>query len=178
MAQFKAYSPNVEVNGETVLSVVKGMGAFRGTALKILSENQIENPQPGKWYPQVFWLNAFKVISEKVGARTLRSIGLKIPETAKFPPQIDSIETALSVLNVAYNMNHRGGNIGKYEFRKTEEKAGNILCQNPYPCDFDEGIIHGTARKFQKDLEFVKVTHADGNCRKNGADSCTYKVSW
>jgi hypothetical protein len=29
MAQFKAFAPNVVVNGETVLSVVNGMGVFK-----------------------------------------------------------------------------------------------------------------------------------------------------
>ncbi len=32
MAQFQAFSPQVKVNGQTVLSVNKGMGAFKDSA--------------------------------------------------------------------------------------------------------------------------------------------------
>ena len=46
MAQFKAYSGNVEVNGETVLSVVDGMGAMKSMALTILEKNGIRT-SPG-----------------------------------------------------------------------------------------------------------------------------------
>ena len=38
MAQFRAFAPAVEVNGETVLSVVDGMGSFKAGAMKILDE--------------------------------------------------------------------------------------------------------------------------------------------
>ena len=38
MAVYKSYSPDVEVNGESILAVVEGMGAFKKTALQILEE--------------------------------------------------------------------------------------------------------------------------------------------
>ena len=78
MTQFKAFNKDVEVNGETVLSVVAGMGTFKSTALKILKENGIDEPKPGEWYSQQNWLNAFKEISEKIGEHTLHQIGMAI----------------------------------------------------------------------------------------------------
>ena len=86
MAQFKAMAPDVEVNGETVLSVVDGVGAFKSAAHRILSNNGIADPQPGQWYPQQSWLSAFKEIAETTGENTLYTIGLKIPENAAFFP--------------------------------------------------------------------------------------------
>ena len=71
MAQFKAFAPNVEVNGATVNSVVEGMGAFKVRALQILTECGITNPENEKWYSQTSWLNAFKIISESIGSSTL-----------------------------------------------------------------------------------------------------------
>ena len=78
MKTFTASSPRIEVNGETVTSMIDGMGAFRSRAIQILSENGINNPEPGQWYNQQAWLNAFKTISEKVGRLTLSNIGQKI----------------------------------------------------------------------------------------------------
>jgi len=60
MKLFKASSSSVEVNGETVYSIIDGMGAFKSKALKFLSDNGIEDPKPGKWYKQQAWLDAFK----------------------------------------------------------------------------------------------------------------------
>ncbi len=88
MTQFVARNLNVEVNGETVLSVVSGMELFSNNALSILKRNHIENPEAGKWYKQQDWLNAFKEISEKVGEATLNNVGKKIPEKAQWPPEI------------------------------------------------------------------------------------------
>ncbi len=194
MAQFKSFNPDVEVNGETVLSVVDGMGAFKEKAAKYLADNGISNPAPGQWYAQQSWLNAFKAIAESTGEFTLLNIGKKIPENAKFPPEINDIEKALAAIDVAYHMNHRlkgevmfnpatgvlKEGIGHYGFEKTGPKSIKMVCNNPYPCDFDRGIIDSMAQKFKpQGTSFVKVKHDDSQpCRKKGDDSCTYLISW
>ena len=45
MAEFQAYDPRVLVNGQTVLSVVAGMGAFKETAVRLLKRHAITNAQ-------------------------------------------------------------------------------------------------------------------------------------
>jgi hypothetical protein len=180
MAQFQAISPGVQVNGETVLAIVEGMGAFKANALQILAECGIKDPKPGQWYPQQNWLNAFKLIAQKLGAATLGQIGRAIPENAKFPPEIDCIEKALGSIDAAYHMNHKGGQIGTYKFEKTGERTATVVCDNPYPCDFDKGLIQAMANKFApKGTTRVSVMHDPSKgCRKNGDKSCTYSVKW
>jgi len=179
MTQFKAYSPEVEVNGQTVLSIVDGMGSFTMSANMILSQNGIKDPKPGMWYLQQNWLNAFKEISEKLGPKTLLQIGKKIPEHADFPPQIDDIDKALAAIDVAYHMNHRNGEIGHYEYSKTGANSAKIVCNNPYPCDFDRGIILAMAQRFAPQDAHIRVEHEDGqSCRKDGSESCTYLITW
>ena len=179
MAQYKAMAPGVEVNGQTVLSVIDAM-SFKKRALQILAENGIVDPKPDMWYSQQNWLNAFKIIGEEIGPAVLYSIGRAIPENAKFPPEIDSIEKALSVIDVAYHMNHRKGEIGHYKIDKISENSVTMICKNPYPCDFDRGIIEAMAKKFKPNAStIVKVTHDDSApCRKSGANSCSYLVKW
>lgn len=179
MAQFKAITANVEVCGAAVLSVAEGMEEFRSIALEILAKHRIHNPTKESWHKQQDWLDAFRLIAEKIGPSTLKAIGSKIPQTALWPPDINTIEEALASIDVAYHLNHRGGEIGHYRFEKTRERSGQMLCDNPYPCAFDAGIIKSTAVRFAPDDVIVIVRHDDKKpCRQKGADSCTYLISW
>jgi hypothetical protein len=179
MVQFKAFAPEVEVNGEAVLAVVDGMGAFRSRAVAILEVNAIRDPKPGLWYSQQSWLDAFKDISEMLGPDALFAIGKSIPDNAKFPPDLDTVPGALSLLDRAYHMNHRGGEIGSYAFVQKDDQSGVVVCHNPYPCDFDRGVIAGTVETFSPAHVVARVRHDNTQpCRRNGGESCTYLVDW
>lgn len=194
MSQFKAINPNVEVNGQTVLSVANGLGELRSLGFRILSENGIVDPKPEAWYKQQDWLNAFTQIFTAIGPNTLFQIGKSIPESAKFPPHIDDIYKALASIDVAYHMNHRlhgtvmfkqetgqmAEGIGHYNYRKASEKVVEIRCDNPYPCDFDKGIIEAMARKFKPAGSLLlRVDHDETKeCRKRGGVSCLYQIAW
>ena len=194
MPEFVAFEQGIEVNGQTVLSVVDGMGAFRQMALNILKKHGIDNPQPGKWYPQQAWLDAFKEIAKNIGPNTLFQIGKKIPEKADWPPEIKTIEDALASIDIAYHLNHRKGGqplfnpttkkmregIGHYKFEKTGQREARMICENPYPCHFDRGIIFAVANKFKpRDSAMAKVIHDDSKpCRQKGGRSCTYIIKW
>jgi hypothetical protein len=179
MKTFVASSLKVEVNGETIYSVIDGMGFFKTKAQKILNDCGIIDPKPGQWYNQQSWLNAFKIISEEIGKSTLFAIGLKIPENAKFPPEIDDIHKALAAIDIAYHMNHRNGDIGQYKYEKTGENSAKIVCTNPYPDEFDKGIITQMGRKFASEGKRVLVEIDENNpTRTNGGISTNYIVTW
>ncbi len=179
MAQFKAFSPQVEVLGEVVLSFVNVMGAFKRLALGILQENGIEDPQPELWYSQQAWLDSFAKIAKEIGPNTLYQIGRQIPQQHYFPPGIDSIESVLSDLDAAYLKSHRGGEVGHYRFQVVGMRIGTMTCDNPYPCDFDRGIIQALAERFEPAGSLVDVRHEDNApCKRNSGNSCVYTISW
>lgn len=193
MAQFKALNPNVEVNGQTVLSIAHSLGSMQTMGMRYLENNGLKNIKPDKWYPQQDWLNAFKSISEEVGSKTLYKIGASIPDNAQFPEDIDSIFKALAAIDVAYHMNHRIKNIvlfnpstgkmeegiGHYHFKKVDERKVEIKCDNPYPCEFDKGIIERMANRFRPRYTLIRFEHKESDrCRKNGDNACLYTVSW
>ena len=177
MTQFQSYEENVEVSGEAVLAFVNGMGGLKNKALEILLENGITNLEKGNWYSQQAWLNAFKKIADDVGPFTLYCIGARIPVDAQFPPDIISLETAFSSINTAYYMNHRGGKIGNYTFQKFQDGSFHFICDNPYPCEFDRGIIESIGRRFIPEGRYLTCKHDDSApCRNKGDGSCTYHV--
>ncbi|OHD57126.1 MAG: hypothetical protein A2Y33_09380 [Spirochaetes bacterium GWF1_51_8] len=197
--QYRVFENGIEVNGTTVFSIVDGFRNFKIMASKYLLEQGIgEKGSDGvavinkdAWYSQEKWLKAFENIGKEVGSGTLFQIGLKIPENAIFPPWVKDIDTAIKSIDVAYHMNHRKNNIplfdpstgnmkegiGHYGFERLSSKNMIISeCNNPYPCDFDKGIITAMAKKFELK---ASVTHLDSApCRKNGTNSCTYIITW
>jgi len=193
MAQFEAFNKNVEVNKQTVLSVVNSMEKGKDTRLAILLKHGI-NPDEKEWFNQQKWLNAFKDIAENLGDMNLFLIGKAIIENAEFPP-IKDLEEGLKSIDIAYHMNHRldgkpmfnpdtgkiTGGIGYYKLTKFDdkEKQAIMVCDNPYPSKFDEGIITQVVNKFKPsgarssvDLDRTKES------RKDGANSCTYLIAW
>jgi hypothetical protein len=179
MAEFKALAQGVEVNGQTVLTVVDGMNVMRTQAYEILKKHGINNPQPKSWYPQQAWLDAFKEIAQRVGRSTLFQIGTKIPDNADFPSNIDTLDKALAAIDIAYHFNHRGGEIGHYQYIKTGEYTAKMFCNNPYPCEFDRGIISAMAQRFKPADVAITIIHDETSpCRKKGAEDCTYLISF
>jgi hypothetical protein len=176
VAQYKAFEANVEVNGETVLSVVDGMGAYKSVGEKILKDHGIVDPKPGQWYSQQAWLDAFKTIADRVGDSTLYEIGKKIPENAQFPPEVDSPDKALAAIDIAYHMNHQNGKIGNYKFEKTGPNSGKMTCDNPYPTAFDRGIIEAMAGRFS-DVVDVELDESASK-RGSGGEVDVYLIRW
>lgn len=182
MVQFETFEAGVEVNGQTVTAVVEGAGevssVFEDRALEMLAENGIEDPKPDEWYPQQAWLDAFRDISDSIGSQTLRNIGKQIPASADWPPGVDSVAGGLESINDAYHMNHRGGDIGYYEFETVGDKEGKVRCKTPYPCDFDRGIVESVTEEFSPEGAFVDVLEESDQCRDDGGDECVYNVMW
>lgn len=179
MAQFKSFSTNVEVRSELVLAILDVMGAFRTIAVEILLEHGIEDPQPGLWYSQQAWLDTLAAISKRVGPNTLYQMARQIPTGAMIPPEIDTIEKAFANLDDEYKMAHRGGEIGHYSYVRSGDRSAKIVCRNPYPCDFDRGIIEALARRFEPDNVLLDIRHDDPmHCKKMGAEACTFTVNW
>jgi hypothetical protein len=83
---------------------------------------------------------------------------------------------------MAYKMNHKGGDIGYYKLVSFDKKERTAIveCKNPYPSEFDRGIITTMVRKFKPADSLRNDVTLDTSkpTRIGGADSCTYKVTW
>jgi hypothetical protein len=196
--QFKAFEPGIDVYGSSIDAIVDAFKLFPSIALKRLASHGIgETNAKGDviidrdgWYPQAAWLAAFEGIATTVGTRALFQIGQNVPKHAVFPPSIKEIRGGIASVDVAYHMNHRKNGkpmfdpatgqkakgIGRYGVADAGDRKMTCVCENPYPCDFDRGVLTAIATRFEK---LARVAHDDrAPCRKAGADSCTYHVAW
>ncbi len=182
MAQFIPFESDVEVNGQTILSFVHALPSSQETFYKILEDHGLSGLEPDGWFSQEKWLNAFKEIYETLGPHTLFMIGKAIPENAIFPSHIDTLEKALASINIAYHLNHRGGEIGYYKLLSYDKDARIAImeCKNPYPSDFDRGIIMTMLRKFlpKESVRHNVLLDPGKPSRLYGEDRCTYIVTW
>lgn len=180
MAQYLAFREGVEVDGAAVLAVVEGMGRFKSLAYEILALHGIKAPAAEEWYPQQAWLDTFRDIGERLGPASLLQIGKQIPQLALWPAGLRDVHEALASIDQAYHMNHRGGDIGHYRYEPLGPREGRMVCRNPYPCDFDQGIILGIARRFGPlDSALLEIPHRPKDpCRKHGDEECVYQLEW
>lgn len=196
--EYRPFEPGIEVNGRTVWSIVDGFRAFSLLASQFLLEegvgqkgpDGIVKVEPDGWYSQEGYLRAFKRIAKSVGESVLFDIGSSIPRNAEFPPQVVDVHSAVGAIDVAYHMNHRREGsamfdpsngtmlegIGHYGYATPAARRIVSVCENPYPCAFDRGIVTAMATRFEPTS---KVVHDDSKpCRRKGAESCTYIVTW
>ncbi|WP_276299171.1 hypothetical protein [Halorussus lipolyticus] len=182
MTQLEAFDDDVEVEGRAVRSMLEGVGelssVFEKRMQETLDERGIGEPQAGEWYPQEAYLDAVASIEDSIGSQTFRNIGKKLPEKTPMPPAIDTVDEALEAVEKGYEMNHRGGDSGYYEFEDTGENEKVVHCKNPYPCDLDVGLITAVAEEFSSDSAIVTVEEESDVCRDDGGDECIYRVSW
>jgi hypothetical protein len=197
--QFVPFEEGIEVDGQAVWALVAGFKAFPVLASTYLLQEGIGTPDPDgvalvdpkAWYSQRAWLKAFEQISVHMGDAVLFEIGRAIPSTARFPPRATDIHSAIQSIDIAYHLNHRKQGqpmfepttgamlegIGHYGYQRVEGQRQIIsVCENPYPCAFDQGILTAMAERFEPSARLV---HDETQpCRKHGADSCTYIITW
>jgi hypothetical protein len=197
--QFKAFAPGIEVSGRTVKAIVEAFRLFPSVALNLLVRHGIAHIGPDRqvvidaerWYPQEKWLAAYEAVATSGGADLLFDTGRFIPRNAGFQMGGAAVHATLASIDVAYHQNHRKNGrlmydaatrtmlegIGHYRYEGAPSTSRIVMvCENPYPCDFDRGIITEIAVRSEPK---AKVVHdAAAPCRKNGAESCTYVVSW
>ncbi|HEC22200.1 MAG TPA: hypothetical protein ENI95_04715 [Chloroflexi bacterium] len=178
MAECIAFDPEVKVKGAAVLATMKGITAEHLQPL--IERHGLGSVRPEGWYPQQAWLDVLRDVAEGKagGSLDLVSVGMEVPNTADWPPGVDSIEAALESIDVAYHMNHRNGEIGYYRAVRVGSHQIDVVCETPYPCDFDYGIVYGVASRFHPTGTTFIVRHAEGQCRKKGDRACVYQVIW
>jgi hypothetical protein len=169
----------MEVTGKWVRTVAAGVEKFstdsRESARTVLEDAGLANAEPGEWYSLAGYIEAVAAIHDLVGDQAVHALGQRIARAVVFPDDAESVSAALAALDEVCRAGHRGGDPGGYDFRQIGDDDGRVECLTPYPCAFDRGIVEGVAVAHADG--FVCVTEV-GACRTDGADRCTYEISW
>jgi hypothetical protein len=184
-----------EVSGNLLQSIVEGFRNYPSVAMKYMAKHGIVKGtaavDPTGWYPVGPWIAALESMLTEVGANSMYKIGKSVPENAVFPPHIKDVRSAIESIDAAYRMNHRKrgvmmfdpatgkklDGIGRYGYEPAADENKVIsVCDNPYPCDLDRGLIAAMATRFEAT---ARTEHDnDAPCRKKGGASCTYVIFW
>jgi hypothetical protein len=85
----------------------------------------------------------------------LQKIGRDKPKNTVWPPDIETATDAVMSINEAYQRNHRNGKVGGYHAEQINPGHMKLTCNNPYPCQFDQGLIEGVVFKFATETALV-----------------------
>lgn len=151
MTKLIAVSPDSKISGRLVLAFTQNINQH--DIEPVLKQYHLEPVDADAWYPQQQLLNVFRDIHEGKTNVTdnLVAIGMKGSETAAYPPEINSIATALQALPMIHELNHRNiPNVGS-EYEVTILGDHHILIANhsPYPNDTLYGFIWGIIKHFK-----------------------------
>lgn len=162
MLEFLAKYRDYQVLGQSMLAVHNLGGEEFGEILDILRELDLEDIQPGEWYPMDRAVRVQYEIENRLGPEVLRRIGRRVTHYAQFPPRIDSLDKALAGLDMTYQLNHgRDGrsiaernipgeadNVGHYHVNIISENSIEMICENPYSVHFNRGLLEGLLWRF------------------------------
>ncbi|WP_225412732.1 hypothetical protein [Stigmatella hybrida] len=170
----------IEVSGRALMALLSAMRLVQDKTVKLLAGHGIAPVERDAWYPLGAVLASMRTILVQIGPNTMKTVGRHLPDHVPFPTPVDSIEAALRAIDAAYKASHRGtGDIGGYAYTSQGNRTGRLVCDNPYPCQMDEGVIEAMTERFRpKDSFFVHVTHEPQQCRERGGPLCAYIVRW
>ena len=175
MKKLVVSSPRAETSGRLVLAFTQSL--HHDEIKPILRKYQLEPVDPDAWYPQQRLLDVFREIQEGHTnvSQNLVAIGMKGAETAAYPPEIDSIKTALLALPLIHELNHRNiPNVGlEYEVQILGDRHIQVTNHSPYPNDTLYGFIWEIVKRFKPAESQFTIYIVD---RK--AEDATFDIQW
>lgn len=177
-------TPGAEVIGSAMTNLFTSMNAdeFSSIVNAVLRSYGIAHIEPDQWYPHQLSLDIFKQIEDqRTNSMTnLVALGMAYVDTATFPPEINSIYSALMALSLTYHLNIRNvPNYEGYEVKQISDRHIQINDFNPFPHDTVYGFIWGIARRFKGNQQSVPVvTRHYFNEGDPNSDGALYDVKW
>jgi hypothetical protein len=175
-------TPQAEVIGSAMqnLFVSINRDEFLPLVEQTFTDYGVDYIKDKAWYPHQLTLDIFKLIEDKKlnSMDNLVSLGMAYVETAKFPPEINNVYSALTALGQTYSLNIRNIANGEgYQVKRLSDNHIQIIDQNPFPHDTVYGFIWGIAKRFNTDPNsFPSITRTFLNPDDPNSDGAIYDV--
>ncbi len=180
MKQYKVFGPDAEVTGLAMMAFTASLHYHNFS--HIMAQHGLDNIYADRWYPQQVWLDLFSDIAKQSGAMfDLVSIGMKIVDTAVFPPEVEALSfpEVMMYANVNYLANNRGRDIGSIQVQMIDERHLLVIDQTPYPDDFVYGTYYALARRFLAHKALFTVKYEEKHVRREqGGAETRVHITW
>ncbi len=178
--QYVSFDPKAEIIGQNVLGFIECTN--KEHILPYLEQHGLSHIDPDTWYPLQNWIDVLNDLAHDGGAMfDFVSIGLKIAETAVYPPEVDEMPFADFVMMIpeVYRMQHRNGDIGEERAELLGDQHLRLIMRTPYPDDLAYGVVWGMARRFlPKSTQFL-IAYDDAEPRRDlGGEYTVLDISW
>jgi hypothetical protein len=130
---------------------------------------------PETWYP----LQVYHNVTKRLDSNSLVSIGVKVIDAALFPPEIDSIPTAMKLLIDTHHLNLR--NVPPddgYSDLVIEDRRVTFRENTSFAHDLFYGYIYGLARRYRPAGTTPTVRRTYVNPAQPDMDGALYEVVW
>lgn len=161
MTKFVA-QPETEILGQAILAVTQSInyddfGGLFEAGLKQYNFPTVIDPE--QWYPLQMLLDIYKSFYDEANASpNLVSIGMKVIEASPFPPEVDSVVTAVAALNSIYEYYVRNYEAGtEYQIETLSATEVRVTDHTPFPHDLVYGYMYAIARRFAPEGEHITV---------------------
>jgi hypothetical protein len=175
VVDFVCRDPSATVRAANVRATLDAFLLVPTMGEKLIARHRLDvrDLTADKWVSVQRWLDALKEIQSKVGEEVVRHVGMRIIETANFPPNYRTVESILMGLDAIYHVNHRGA-VGHYR----SERQGNAIvvrCETPYPRQFERGLVEGICRNKNVSADRYSIAYVPGPV--DGDLTCTIRVA-
>jgi hypothetical protein len=173
--------PGATALGANIIATVEALGAYTAAGYNILAENGITDIKPDAWYPMQALCNFFEAVDTKVGASAYYIIGKTVAATVPLPPEVNTVEKALSRFDMVYKTNYKGVAWTEgWRVQITGDKSAKLIFRGPFPDDFVRGVTEGFVRRFNRGAGGRVTVRIDAAAprRDCGESSTTLLASW
>jgi len=177
--KYKVFSNNHETSGSTIMPYKDAINVdnFAG----IFSRHGLGEIDPDAWYPMSKMVDIFNEMSEKSQMMDFVSLGMKMGEQLRLPPELANMSFLDLVrgLEDTYNYNNRGDDSGYIRGEIVSDNHVIIHYRCPYPDDLLYGSLYGYARRFlPNNAKFVVKYDEKAKRMEQGGRETVIHVTW
>lgn len=183
MSRFQTLGGDAEVIGQNVIAFLECIN--RDNVLPYLERHGLDKIDPERWYPMQDFLDVLNDMVEENPGQSMTdfvSIGMKLVDTAVFPPEIDALPLMeiLKSWNDSYLLNNRGEGVGWMRAEVLGDTHVAMHCHIPYPDDYNYGVFFGVCRRWLPENSNFFVYYDEDAPRRDvhGADTTIIHIEW
>lgn len=151
------FDPGVEGDGRYLVATIQSAGKVSPVferKLREMASDRFAEVDDERWYPIGEFVEFFEELESEVGSQTLEEAGVENGKAIPWPPEVDSLDDALGVINDLHREATRGSNrewpIGRYvvEERGSSGFRVGVTEEFPHPNPYTKGVLKGIANNF------------------------------